>query len=478
MSSSRHSSYLTHGANRLNPSAFDRIADRLAAHGFNAGFSLDASKADVDKLKSRKDAEERALHTPYLEKDPEEDNQRVRIRVGSVREIDASKYRHVGSGLYRSAHALWELRTAEDDGGGYVLVRKAEERAVDHRDNAPMDTLVAGGPSERSAMVYRATIHDVTPPFETGDVVLYPRHGKIAQAVVILMMPGDGSAMVQPSIGGDPEEVGVDELTGTGENVEADDSWMSPGHPELADLGPMDSGDGSIGHLGEQDGVGGEGVGEQHEGEDHSSVGAPADIEVSPSSKEAGGEEHSAESSHDDDSTRLSNTALWSRASLASPANRNSGMVRLAVDYYDHSDDLSEADKYMNLPGGIGETVGGYTDEEPTRARPQSHTRPINYGEHTSQPGDRAPVGAPLPNEELNRIYQHMAPNARPQWRGNTPGAGSHAGPGSNWNVSKPGLGTGEPSMAPTMSGVSPGAQTRTEAPSQQERTVPGRRPR
>lgn len=70
-----------------------------------------------------------------------------RRRVASISEIP-SEFRHLGAGIYKNAHALWELRAAEDSAGGYVLVRRSEERAVDMRDDinaaSPMSSIKAG----------------------------------------------------------------------------------------------------------------------------------------------------------------------------------------------------------------------------------------------------------------------------------------------------------------------------------------------
>lgn len=54
------------------------------------------------------------------------------IRVASLKEIP-NDFRRLGVGLYKHAHRIWELRAAED-GDGYTLTRKEEERAVDLRD--------------------------------------------------------------------------------------------------------------------------------------------------------------------------------------------------------------------------------------------------------------------------------------------------------------------------------------------------------
>lgn len=58
------------------------------------------------------------------------------IRIDSSVGIP-SEFTSLGAGFYRNAHSIWELRASEDDPGGYYLVRKREERAVDLRDDLP-----------------------------------------------------------------------------------------------------------------------------------------------------------------------------------------------------------------------------------------------------------------------------------------------------------------------------------------------------
>jgi hypothetical protein len=54
------------------------------------------------------------------------------VRLASLEEVPEG-FTSVGSGFYRQGHAIWELRGAEDEDGGYVLARRREERAVDMR---------------------------------------------------------------------------------------------------------------------------------------------------------------------------------------------------------------------------------------------------------------------------------------------------------------------------------------------------------
>lgn len=54
------------------------------------------------------------------------------VFVGSLEGAAQAGFQRLGSRLYKRGHAIWELRHAED-GQGYLLVRKHEERAVDLR---------------------------------------------------------------------------------------------------------------------------------------------------------------------------------------------------------------------------------------------------------------------------------------------------------------------------------------------------------
>lgn len=54
-----------------------------------------------------------------------------RLHVASIKNIPTT-FTKIGSGFYRNAHAVWELRKAED-GPGHVLVVKREERNTDFR---------------------------------------------------------------------------------------------------------------------------------------------------------------------------------------------------------------------------------------------------------------------------------------------------------------------------------------------------------
>jgi len=108
------------------------------------------------------------------------------------------------TGFVRSAHHLWELREAEDGLGGYVLVRKDEERSPDmrreaqitHTDKAsdPLDMLVG----QRCASLHRGQL-------QNGMIV------KIVPSTGAIVNFADGSSAEIPisqlfqSLGGDQD---------------------------------------------------------------------------------------------------------------------------------------------------------------------------------------------------------------------------------------------------------------------------------
>lgn len=101
-------------------------------------------------------------------------------RYASAREIPC-EFTHLGSGLYKSAHALWELRAAEDDRGGYILVRKFEERAVDMRKDARSTTVVSKRPVARHV--------------QQGSQVFVVRQGQVMSATVTMTMDNGQAKM-------------------------------------------------------------------------------------------------------------------------------------------------------------------------------------------------------------------------------------------------------------------------------------------
>lgn len=84
--------------------------------------------------------------------------------------------------MYRKAHAIWALRPAEDDGGGFVLVRLRDEPAVDRRVTA-------------AATI--TTSPDACTP-STGDRVSFVRCGQRIDGVVVKVDIDNGMADVQP----------------------------------------------------------------------------------------------------------------------------------------------------------------------------------------------------------------------------------------------------------------------------------------
>lgn len=73
------------------------------------------------------------LVRPVEPSDPAPRTERPEMRyVASLAEAKSRGFEKLGTGMYRSGHAIWDLRAAED-GQGYLLVRKHEEREVDLR---------------------------------------------------------------------------------------------------------------------------------------------------------------------------------------------------------------------------------------------------------------------------------------------------------------------------------------------------------
>ncbi len=419
-----------HDPTRVASSAFDRIADRIRER--------QASKADVDRVKSREHCEEAPTIVPEVKKDEIEDNLRVRVKVASVGEIPKD-FRHLGSGLYKNAHALWELRTAEDDQGGYVLVRKFEERAVDLRDGSPRDTALSLASPKSTSLASRKAAQQASKSekgaapstqFETGDRVQFPWKGKIAQAVVIMMMPEGNSAMVDRG-DGMPEELATSEMSKVdGEDEETQVEYMDPGHPELAHLGPMSGTPNPDAPMVDHEGSSGE------RGERENMGNSTDRDKLGESEKEGSTDRPFERGQPSSDITELRGESRgWhpeiSEESKHAPINASrEGFVVLAVDRDDMSYEerygypepdprespLSYADEagYESLPGGMGVTVSEEMD--PRAMTPSTHRPPIVRSPsgdpgapiHSSEWGDRVPMGELIPDEELQRIYKNM----------------------------------------------------------------------
>lgn len=115
---------------RLAPNIHDRNRGQALPSGLtDEGFARLRTVLD-----RRRTAAPAPAPAPAADPDPFE-----RRRFASVAEVSAAGFRRVASGFYqeaqvgpKKAHPIWELRAAEE-GEGYELVRRREERAVDLR---------------------------------------------------------------------------------------------------------------------------------------------------------------------------------------------------------------------------------------------------------------------------------------------------------------------------------------------------------
>ncbi len=109
------------------------------------------------------------------------------VRIASMESVP-EKYQPLGGGFYREGHSVWELRASEDDAGGYVLVRKREERAVDmKRHSSLLPPIEELSDSERVQLMRS--------PFmlKAGEKVSFCHHGQ-ALPVVVLETPNDADS--------------------------------------------------------------------------------------------------------------------------------------------------------------------------------------------------------------------------------------------------------------------------------------------
>ena len=95
------------------------------------------------------------------------------LHVATLADIP-SRFERIGSGFLRDAHAIWALRPAEGEKGGYSLVRLREETAVDFRE-ASRRTAVKTPPTQ---------------PLRVGQRVAAPRHGQLMPAIVEALQGG------------------------------------------------------------------------------------------------------------------------------------------------------------------------------------------------------------------------------------------------------------------------------------------------
>lgn len=82
-------------------------------------------------------------------------------RFASVADVTAAGFSRVASGMYRQGHEIWELRAADE--GGYQLIRKREERAVDLRTAAAPAVTTGSESATRTAQRERPTTRTAAP---------------------------------------------------------------------------------------------------------------------------------------------------------------------------------------------------------------------------------------------------------------------------------------------------------------------------
>lgn len=129
-----------HGAGlpvALGPDSYARIGQHLQRKQAQREAFL-ASQVDptVAEVESSPEWPQRGRTTRTASVRPPEAPATRRKVFASVADVESAGFRRVASGVYtahrKTGHEIWELRSA--DGGGYHLVRKREERAVDLRE--------------------------------------------------------------------------------------------------------------------------------------------------------------------------------------------------------------------------------------------------------------------------------------------------------------------------------------------------------
>ena len=109
------------------------------------------------------------------------------IQVDSFEKIP-NGFKALGGGFYRDAHSVWELRSAEDSEGGYVLTRKREERAVDLVKN----------PVEASAKESDPVVFGMCPScLKIGSRVAWIKDGQVVPVIVVNVEDGATEAKVK-----------------------------------------------------------------------------------------------------------------------------------------------------------------------------------------------------------------------------------------------------------------------------------------
>jgi hypothetical protein len=138
----------------LDESAYSRIAASVGATGTSTGSSRQDSNQrqahtqtaqagrEPNAEKGRKSQAAGSLNAPK-----QQTAARGRRKFASIPDILQAGWTAIGAGFYRRGHRIWELRAAED-GHGFLLVRKHEERDVDFRGD--FEPLAAGQPKDAS----------------------------------------------------------------------------------------------------------------------------------------------------------------------------------------------------------------------------------------------------------------------------------------------------------------------------------------
>lgn len=103
-------------------------------------------------------------------------------RIASLADIPTTM-RRMGTGFYKDAHGIWELRPDEENAQGYMLVRKKEERALDFRSASLRSD--APGPGRRTAARAPDGEPAVAPAVPRGARVLVAHGGRLVEGTVV-----------------------------------------------------------------------------------------------------------------------------------------------------------------------------------------------------------------------------------------------------------------------------------------------------
>lgn len=112
------------------------------------------------------------------------------VRIASLQDIP-SEYKPVGTGLYKKAHSVWELRGAEDEKGGYTLTRLHEERDSDILLSAPQGRTA----QKKTASAGQGSFYVPSLFFSR---VSFAHEGQIQSGVVVDVDVASGHVQVRP----------------------------------------------------------------------------------------------------------------------------------------------------------------------------------------------------------------------------------------------------------------------------------------